>query len=605
MICDSRKMDRRRRESRLRLRSEEGQVTVFVLLALSIFLLAFIGFAVDMTNLWFHRQKAQGAADAACQAGVMDLLLMAQGTPTPGPGFAAGVPFECSPTAPNQTSGPVPCRYAALNGYNGGGLITDVESNRVWVSFPGTVPGVTPPDPGLAQVPFIRVDVMDRVKLTFSTLVSGQATSDVHAYAECAVVEAEVPIPIIVLHPSCPHSFQMSGNPCVKIIGGPSQSVQVNSSNASAACTTNSAGCPTGSPGSTCTGGGGNLAIDLSEGGENFNGSVFGTFGGPSDFADGFYEDESHDATWVQPHIPINDPYAKMPEPDPLTPLSLTDLPAGPVRVDHHVDGCPDVDGCDRYMPGKYTSAIEVKNTTAIFDPGLYYITGVKQPVTCSESGTGCVPGPKGNCHAALILTSGSTVRPSTAGDGTGGVQFYLSGDGSGTYGSVVVTANSGADRAEVDPFYTDGGLGANPVAVCPGGTPPIGPAALPASVTGNVLLGPCKNPFTGAPSLTRGVIFFQDRANNDPNGQPALQGGGSMLVAGTLYFHHCPGAPAPCDLTNDYKAFLALGGTPGSTTRVFGNIITDQLIMSGNPQIVMVLDPDAVFPVLKATLVR
>ncbi len=84
----------RKRQVRDRRQGDEGQVILFVLLFLGIFLLGFIGFAVDLTNMWFHRQSAQAAADAACQAGIMDVLEIAQGTllPIPGPGFTPGTP---------------------------------------------------------------------------------------------------------------------------------------------------------------------------------------------------------------------------------------------------------------------------------------------------------------------------------------------------------------------------------------------------------------------------------------------------------------------------------------------------------------------------------
>src|SRR5216110_1188639 len=82
------------------LRRDIGQVTIFVVLALGIFLLGAMGFAVDMANLWFHRQSAQTAADAACTAGAMDLLVDAtNGTATQGH-FTAGTNFDCSTTAP-------------------------------------------------------------------------------------------------------------------------------------------------------------------------------------------------------------------------------------------------------------------------------------------------------------------------------------------------------------------------------------------------------------------------------------------------------------------------------------------------------------------------
>src|SRR5439155_21681259 len=123
-----------KRQVRERRRGEKGQVTVFVLLVLGIFLLGFIGFAVDMTNVWFHRQSAQGATDAACQAGIMDVLEIAQGTtlPSPGPGFTPGTAFDCSDHA-----AATPCWYASHNGYNGGGL-TATESNDLAFSFPAS-----------------------------------------------------------------------------------------------------------------------------------------------------------------------------------------------------------------------------------------------------------------------------------------------------------------------------------------------------------------------------------------------------------------------------------------------------------------------------------
>src|SRR6516225_9499799 len=91
---------------------ERGQTVTLVLLGLGIFLLAAIGIAVDVSNWWFHRQMAQSAADAACTAGIMDMLANSQGN-TVG-GFPGGSPpgdFWCS-----SASGAATCKYAALNG---------------------------------------------------------------------------------------------------------------------------------------------------------------------------------------------------------------------------------------------------------------------------------------------------------------------------------------------------------------------------------------------------------------------------------------------------------------------------------------------------------
>jgi len=36
-------------------RRDSGQITILVALAMGTFLLGFVGFGADMTNLWFHR----------------------------------------------------------------------------------------------------------------------------------------------------------------------------------------------------------------------------------------------------------------------------------------------------------------------------------------------------------------------------------------------------------------------------------------------------------------------------------------------------------------------------------------------------------------------
>ncbi len=62
-----------------RVRHEAGQASILVVLMLSLFLLAVLAFAVDYTNIWFQRQQMQTAADAACQAGAMDIYQLASG----------------------------------------------------------------------------------------------------------------------------------------------------------------------------------------------------------------------------------------------------------------------------------------------------------------------------------------------------------------------------------------------------------------------------------------------------------------------------------------------------------------------------------------------
>ena len=80
-------MDPRWLEAETLSRHEAGQASILVVLMLSLFLLAVLAFAVDYTNIWFQRQQMQTAADAACQAGAMDIYQLASGATLPNMGF--------------------------------------------------------------------------------------------------------------------------------------------------------------------------------------------------------------------------------------------------------------------------------------------------------------------------------------------------------------------------------------------------------------------------------------------------------------------------------------------------------------------------------------
>ena len=124
---------------------EVGQSTVFFVLALGIFLLGALALAFDFSNMWFHRQAAQTAADAACAAGAMDLLVDAQGGATGHQGFTLGTAYSCTSSSTDSV-----CSYAAKNGYNSNG---SSPGNAVNVSFPSSVIGVTkPPGPRLRHL---------------------------------------------------------------------------------------------------------------------------------------------------------------------------------------------------------------------------------------------------------------------------------------------------------------------------------------------------------------------------------------------------------------------------------------------------------------------
>jgi hypothetical protein len=579
-----------------RLRSDTGQTTIFVVLALGIFLLGAVAFGVDFANFWFHRQAAQGAADAACTAGVMDMLAAAN-TGLPHGGFTAGTDFDCQ-----TTTSAAPCRYAALNGYDGA---NSSPGSQVLVSFPGagSVPGLDPnaiPGAGLVPNPLLRVDVIDHVQTFFSGMLTGNHTQDVHVRATCAVLKATAPIPLILLKPTCANIFLIPGNGTVAIIGGPSRSIQTNSSDPA---------------GVSITGSG---SIDLSNGGPNFTGSDMGVFGGPSTAPSGFNGGST--GGWSYPVTPIADPFALVPPPGVPAPAAV------PTAVAYGVDGCPDhtgsnkgpvnTTGCVEYHPGLYTTPIVVKQYTAIFVPGLYYFNipaGSFDKANCGTPG-GCIAKPTGQCNYALSVDSSGVVRTSTAtGDGSSGVTFYLSGAGGANgYGSVFFGSNAGNSGGRtVDAFNTTG-TGTAGVR-CPGGPLPDPHLLLPSTVPGDVLLGPCTQDGTYFTSPTngsqtgpvRGLLFFQDRANGDNYGQPSMQGGGGLLIAGTMYFHNCPNSPDCSPPANYYKAFLQFQGTSGSGTFLLGNITTDELITGGGGTVSMQLDSARVYTILKATLIQ
>ena len=553
-------------------RKDEGQVTIFVVLVVSLFLLGFVGFGVDMTNLFLHRQMAQGAADAACVAAGMDMLKErvngrctdANGVTYPCGNFTVGTSFNCvsTPTA-------APCIYAAKNGYNGASgtipLPAGVEANSVQVTFPTFVPGAVTPEVAIAGPnPFVQVDVYDSVKVYFSSLLSGTRTQAVHALAKCGLQVYKQPVPILVLDPSEPKSFQIGGNPTIAIVGGPNKSVQVDSDDSVQAAYI-----------------GGTGKVDLTKAGLKYNGADFGVRGGPGTAPGGFLTNPPFG--WRSPTAPVDDPFSTvLPPPDPNTTTGLmTTAILGQ-------DGCPTV-VCTEYHPGDYVNGINVQNQTAIFAPGVYYIKGGK-----------------------LEFHANSLARP-TSTSGSNGTIFYLTCANpgnctSGNVASVYIGANAGGNVAL--PFDTS-------LMHCPGDTPPGWDvrAGIPPMVSGNVLMAPCTTlgtypgavvPNAGIDTVgsQRGLLFFADRSAGVTE---TMNGGGGLLLTGTMYFRDCPNllTTGLCSKPpTDYQTVTYLTGGSGSGTRVFGEIVTDQLQLQGNSGITMDLNPWT-RPILKVALMQ
>ena len=606
--------------------TERGQVSVFVLLALGLFLLGFVGFAVDMTNLWFHRQTAQAASDAACQAGIMDVLEKDLGVPLPngGAGFTPGTAFDCSGAA-----AATPCWYASHNGYPATGLLANADSTAVAVSFPASNPAVPPcsgtvitnclPPPTIAPFPLLQVDLTDRFKLTFASLISGQRTLDVKAKSVCAVVLSNVPVPIIIMNQVCPYTLNSSGSGGIAVLGGPPLSIQVNSSD------------PNAVPFTTGT-------IDLSKGGPNFDGSDLGTLGGYFDEPNSFLP-QGTPSHWIYPHLPISDPFYALPVParPGAPPIPAVDLTVSPLyvptpigigmgwQVPYKAWGCPDRAGCAEYTPGLYTTAITVKQKTVIFDPGVYYITGT------TTTGGNCPNMPNAGCFKpsgcrfSMVLDTQSIVRPSTypgvGSNAIGGAMFYFTSDsGLGHYGSIFVGSSSGSPGARtVDEYGVTPPGNASSLVKCFGGGAIDPNVPLPSTMSGNVFLAPCTGPYgtnDTAGLAARGMLFWDDRDNGDLGGQPSMQGGGSMVLGGAMYFHHCASKDGAHLGTNcksatnppgsgGYQGFFQLQGSSGSTSYVIGLLITDALATGGGGSFKLALNPSLAYQILKAEMVQ
>src|SRR5438874_449531 len=183
----------RTRKFRRRTNSESGQVVIVTVLALGLFLLGAMAFAVDLGNMWFNRQSAETAADAACTAGAMDMLVGAtNGTMPSGANFTVGTSFDCNNASPT----PAPCSYASLNGF--GSSVAQGSTalgNNVSVSFNNTAPGVV----AASGTQFMKVTAINNIPTFFVGMLRGGNTSQtVGATATCGVIEATSPIPILV-----------------------------------------------------------------------------------------------------------------------------------------------------------------------------------------------------------------------------------------------------------------------------------------------------------------------------------------------------------------------------------------------------------------------
>jgi hypothetical protein len=565
---------------------ESGQAAVFLVLAMGIFLVGGIGFVVDGANLWFHRQSAQTAADAACTAGAMDLLSTAAGASIPNASDWIGNSFLCSGTTgggSNQTSNSTfpPCQYAAFNGYSGSGL------QGIQVSFPtsgsvsaaATCPTAPPYSTSLpvcaaddVVTPYMQLAVTDTVATTFIRLLGAGPSTTVPAKSICGLSNVLSAVPILVLNPNAPNpgttnTLTVDNGSSLTVFGGSQKSIQVNSSDPAAVDLSSA-------------------TVDLSQA-NNDNGGNFAVVTRESQ-ADANVTLANTKSHWVNAAGLTSDPFA------------MIEAPAKP--ADHSpmatLDPCPGYDPavkCDDYQPGYYAATepcngvmvsiclASSHDTLAVFEPGVYYLDGDFATAN--------------NGHSVCMRPGVGT------GDGSGGTMFYLHGSSTLNKGP-----SPGQMIVKIPPRNTvvfdcaDPTFGVQLSSLTCISNVPTGVTTL----TGSVLVAPCTGPY-GDPLATgeeRGILFFHDR-ETQPTTQPAWRAAGSFGLVGSLYFHNCSsttggGSGFNCDPTA-FTETLTL--TSGANGYLIGNIVADQLHLGGS--ITVGLSPKSEYYTLKASLLQ
>jgi hypothetical protein len=542
--------------------NESGQAAISFVLMLGLFLLGVLGFSVDLTNMWFHRQAATAAADAACQAGAMDMLGLAGGLTLSKSGFTPGTSGDCV-----ANSAATMCTYALANGYNGTGLKAGAESNSVSWTFPASVTGVTP---GAGAHPFMKLSISENVKSYFASLLTGSGYQKVVVASTCGLVQVKAAAPMVVLHPTMAGSFTYSGGGALYIVGGPPRGLQVNSSSATAVSWAASG------------------MINLTKGGPNQTGSDVGITGGPTqspgsgtcNTVSGFCTGST--GAWRSNTLPMPDPFGSVPAPSkPANAPAVTYVPGPKVNSDGSitpgVDGCPDHRsnylggqpnmGCAEYSPGYYPSGLTpISYITSIFKPGIYYMNG---PLNIGGSATVRVAKPSGF-------------------QATDGVMFYF------LTGSLNISGGSGTpDRTDIDPVPSS--------ALTCDGSVPSSSLNMSSLIDGNVLIAQCARDGTywngsdttdarGTPG-SRGILVYQAHSNTT---QFAFSGSGSLAYSGALYLH-----------STGYNTVLNMSGGTSSGTFILGEIIADQVKLIGSGRVNLALNPQATTNESKVALLQ
>lgn len=507
---------------------EDGQSLVLVVVAMGIFLLGAVGLGFDGSHMYSERTRAQLAADAAAQAAMIDVF---NGTSTFGT-----TAFTCT-----TTDTKVPCVYARNDGFGG------QSADTVSVSFPAdsAAPGI---NFSSDTVHLIQVTVSRNVSTTFMRLLGPTATT-VSARAMAAIVSVVAPTPIVVTHPTLSQALYLNGNTdTIKICGGPTRSIQVNSSASDAFRL-------------------GAGLVDLSHAGPPDTGNCLSAAAGHADFAvyggpptdPGVNFGTGGTGKYISGAFPIDDPFANVPAPpDPGTNGASSTIPLG-------THGCA-YTTCTEYTPGVYTS-LDFTGQNIILDPGVYYVKGGGVVFKNTNGGQGPTTTPAYNamcsgCSADTNTGNGVVIYDTHATGSTATKGFDIDTLTSVTlYGSTLTTTNSLLEIVPAGPYY--------------------------------------------------GMLLWEDRTadahtgNSPPKNGGAHtigQGNGCFTLIGNIYMTNTKGTMT-VDATHYQQ--VQYNGTPCSTTVQQGYIIVSALKIVGTTTLSMTIPPYGYVSVRKVALVN
>jgi hypothetical protein len=473
----------------MRRRGENGQAIMLVVVACGLVLIGALGLAIDTSQLYFHQRLAQSAADAAAQAGIMTLFDHTGGSVTAHTCTAADADIACV--------------YASKNGFTAPGDTIVLATN---VPAPGVNLSTDPTDP----ITTLQVTITRPVKTGLIRMLGAASTMNIKAMAVAAIIQSNNPIPIIVTHPTLNASFSMKGGGStigITICGGPSRSIEVNSSSATSVSADNHA------------------TVDLSKAGPLDSGTCttgtgadFGDFGGPNPFPNGTLLLGTKPGVYIQPASPIKDPLSTVSPPakPAAAPGPVVGTLANSWGTGHGCTGT-NTNPCNVYSPGLYTDGLEIKNEQAVFKPGVYWMddTGPKQY------------GFQGAANSTMMMCNDCGTSADTGNDG---MLVYIHHNGTfqvGSNGSATLKGSDPSSSYKAILFFEDRNAPANTGS---GGHTLGGGGAL--SLQGTIYISNCLSGDTGCTNPMSSTVYQNLRLRGNPGSSTLIQG---EIITSTL----------------------------------------------------------------------